>query len=428
MKKESAMIDTPHPGAAPNNTGTVLDFDVARSRTRAVGDWTASFTKLLGMAFREVDTDRERAKASIAKALSLVRVQIERSSFDPAIRKVNRQVRVEDGPHMGRGGAGAEQVEATLLIDRDLTDYTRASKALCEAQADLAHADRITTMGRLTASVAHEVKQPIATMVVHAQAARRFLDHRPPDLQEVRQALDCIVKDGYRVGDVIDRIRGLIKKAPPKKERVEINEAINDVLELTRGGAIKNGVSVLTEFAKRLPAVQADRVQLQQVILNLIINAVEAMSSMREGARELLICTEKAESGGVLVAVRDSGPGLTPGTLEHAFEASYTTKPSGLGLGLWICRSIIEAHGGRLWVTANGARGAIFQFTLPSAEKELMNSPQAVHRTGELHEDAGTRSAACQEGRWLSRRNASICAADFKPHLQSLKTIDDTKC
>ena len=150
---------------------------------------------------------------------------------------------------------------------------------------------------------------------------------------------------------------------------MEINGAIRDVLELTRGEATKNGVSVLTQFAEPSPAVQADRVQLQQVILNLIINAVEAMSSMREGARELLICTDKAESNGVLVAVRDLGPGLTPETLEHVFEASYTTKASGLGLGLWICRSIVEAHGGRLWATANGACGGLFQFILTEREK-----------------------------------------------------------
>ena len=263
---------------------------------------------------------------------------------------------------------------------------TLASEALREAHVDLAHVDRITTMGRLTASVAHEVKQPIATIVTNAQAARHFLDHRPPDLEEVRQALDCIVKDAYRAGDVINRICGLFKKAPLKKERVEINGAIRDVLELTRGAATKNGVSVLTRFAEPSPAVQADRVQLQQVILNLIINAVEAMSSMREGARELLICTDKAESNGALVAVRDSGPGLAPETLEHVFEASYTTKASGLGLGLWICRSIVEAHGGRLWATANGACGGLFQFILPNAEKELMNAPQAGYQTEEPHE------------------------------------------
>ena len=164
-----------------------------------------------------------------------------------------------------------------------------------EAQVDLAHVDRITTIGRLTASIAPEVTQPIAAIVTNAQAARHFLNRRPPALDEVREALDCIVREAYRASDVIYRIRGLFKEAPPKRERAEINGAIRDVLELTRDEATKNGVSVLTQFAEPSPVVQADRVQLQQVILNLIINAVEAMSSMREGARELLICTEKAE-------------------------------------------------------------------------------------------------------------------------------------
>jgi C4-dicarboxylate-specific signal transduction histidine kinase len=235
-----------------------------------------------------------------------------------------------------------------------------------EAQVDLAHVDRVTTIGRLTASIAPEVTQPIAAIVTNAQAARHFLDRRPPDLDEVREALDCIVREAYRASDVIYRIRGLLKEAPPKKEAAEINGAIRDVLELTRGEATRNGVTVRTQFAEPSPVVQADRVQLQQVILNLIINAFEAMSSMREGARELLICTEKAESNGALVTVRDSGPGLDLKTVDRLFEAFYTTKVQGMGIGLAICRSIIDAHGGRLWARANVPCGAIFQFNLPA--------------------------------------------------------------
>jgi C4-dicarboxylate-specific signal transduction histidine kinase len=240
---------------------------------------------------------------------------------------------------------------------------TLASEALHEAQVDLAYVGRITTIGRL--SVVHEMTQPIAAIVTYAQAARHFLNRRSPDLDEVRQALDCIVRDAYRASDAIYRIRALFKEAPPKSERVEINGAIRDVLELTRGDAMKNGVSVRTQFAEPSPVVQADRVQLQQVILNLIINAVEAMSSMREGARELLICTERAESSGALVTVRDSGPGLDLKSVDRLFDAFYTTKVQGMGIGLAICRSIIEAHGGRMWAGANEPRGAVFQFTAP---------------------------------------------------------------
>jgi signal transduction histidine kinase len=209
------------------------------------------------------------------------------------------------------------------------------------------------------------VKQPIAATVSNAQAGLRWLIREPPDLEEARQALACIAKDGKRAGDVVGRIRDLIQKAPPRKDRFDLNGAIREVTELTRSEAAKNGVSVQTELTDNLPLIDGDRVQLQQVMLNLIINAVEALSGLTEGPRELLISTGKAEMCGVLVTLRDSGPGLAPAALERLFEAFYTTKPSGLGLGLSICRSIVEAHGGRLWASASAPRGATFQFTLP---------------------------------------------------------------
>jgi C4-dicarboxylate-specific signal transduction histidine kinase len=246
-------------------------------------------------------------------------------------------------------------------------DPERAFDALREVKVALTHVDRITTMGRLTASVAHEVTQPITTIVTNAQAARHFLDHQPPNLDEIRRALDYIVRDAYRASAVIDRIRRLFKETPPKMERVEINGAIRDVLELTSGDVARNRVSVLTQFAEPSPVVQADRVLLQQVILNLIINAVEAMNSMREGSRELLICTEKAGSNSALVVVRDSGPGLAPESIDRLFEAFYTTKVQSMGMGLPICRSIVEVHGGQVWAVANEPRGAVFQFTVPLA-------------------------------------------------------------
>jgi C4-dicarboxylate-specific signal transduction histidine kinase len=266
--------------------------------------------------------------------------------------------------HLGATPEDTKKDFAAALIRTHV--LTLATEALHEAQVDLAHVDRITTIGRLTASIVPEVTQPIAAIVTNAQAARHFLDRRPPDVDEVREALDRIVMEAYRASDVIYRIRGLLKETPPKRERAEINGAIRDVLELTRGEATRNGVSVRTQFAEPSPVVQADRVQLQQVVLNLIINAVEAMSGMREGARELLICTEEAESNGALVAIGDSGPGLDPKSADRLFEAFYTTKVQGMGIGLAICRSIIEAHGGRLWARANVPCGAIFQFELPA--------------------------------------------------------------
>jgi PAS domain S-box-containing protein len=258
-------------------------------------------------------------------------------------------------------------------VCRDITDRKRAEaetrevdRRYREMQMELAHANRVATMGQLTASIAHEVNQPIAATVTNAAAALRWLRAGSSRLEKVQQSLASIVEDGTRAGEVIHRIRALIKKAPPRKDRLEINGVIVEIIELTRGEAVKNGISVLTEFEDHLPVVEADRVQLQQVLLNLIINALEAMGAANEGPRELLISTGKIESSGVLVAVQDSGPGLEAAMLERVFESFYTTKPTGLGMGLSICRSIIETHGGRLWANTNQRRGATFQFTLPA--------------------------------------------------------------
>jgi C4-dicarboxylate-specific signal transduction histidine kinase len=230
---------------------------------------------------------------------------------------------------------------------------------------ELAHANRVATMGQLSASIAHEISQPLGAALSYANAASRWLAAQPPNLEEVRRDLSFIIESGARASEVIDRIRALVKKAPPRKDWLEINEAILQVIALAQNEIASNGILVRTQLLEALPAIQGDRVQLQQVILNLVINAIEAMSAMSEGPRELLLSTAKTDSGGVLVAVRDSGPGLAPESIDQLFESFYTTKPSGLGLGLSICRSIIEAHQGRLWAIANSPRGAVFQFTLP---------------------------------------------------------------
>jgi PAS domain S-box-containing protein len=254
----------------------------------------------------------------------------------------------------------------------DLTERKRAEAEARESeqryrkmQMELAHVNRVTTMGQLTASIAHEVNQPIAAAILNAEAGLRWLGAQPPNLEQVRSALGLIVEDATRAGNVIGGIRALIKKVPPRKDCLDINEAIREVIVLTRGEAATTGVSVQTDLADALPLIYGDRVQLQQVILNLIINAIEAMSGVAETPRALLISTGQAEPGGVLVAVRDSGPRLDPASLEHLFNAFYTTKSGGMGMGLAICRSIMEAHEGQLWASANEPRGAIFQFTLP---------------------------------------------------------------
>jgi PAS domain S-box-containing protein len=244
----------------------------------------------------------------------------------------------------------------------DVTERRRAEE---ERQA-LAHANRVATMGQLTASIAHEVKQPIAATVMNAQAALGWLGAQPPELKEVRQALERVARDGLRAGKVIDRIRALVDKAPPRNEALALNDVICEVIVLLHGEVVKHGIAVQTQLAEGLPRIRGDRVQLQQVMLNLILNAIEAMRGVGEGARELQVSTAKAEAGGVLVAVRDTGPGLDPVKLQRLFEAFYTTKPGGLGMGLSICRSIVEAHGGHLWADANTPHGAIVQFALPA--------------------------------------------------------------
>lgn len=276
-----------------------------------------------------------------------------------------------------------EQRDHGVSFVLDLTERKRveaeareSERRYREALMELAHANRVTTMGQLTASISHEMKQPIAAIVTNAGAALNWLDAKPPDLERVRQTLDWIVSDGNRAGEIIGRIQALIKKAPPRREGTNINEAVLEVIALTHGEVVKNRVSVRTELAEGLPLIQADRVQLQQVILNLIINAVEAMSDVGEEARELLIRTRRDALNGVLVNLQDSGPGLDLASIEHLFDAFYTTKSSGMGMGLSICRSIVEAHGGRIWARANEPRGAVFQFSLPLERDETVSAKE----------------------------------------------------
>ena len=234
-----------------------------------------------------------------------------------------------------------------------------------EAQMELEHANRVTTMGLLTASIAHEIKQPLTAAVTSADAGLRWLRRQSPNIEKARNAFHRIIRDGNRASEVIDRVRALVKKAPPQKDQLDTNQLIRDIVAFTSAEARKNGIALHTQLSAHLPLVWADRIQIQQTLLNLVINAIEAMSTSDEESRELRIITRHASSG-VLVEVRDSGPGLDPEALDRIFDAFHTTKSGGMGIGLSICRSIIEAHGGRVWATQNSPRGAIFQFTLPA--------------------------------------------------------------
>jgi PAS domain S-box-containing protein len=293
-------------------------------------------------------------------------------------------------------GGGKEGVAFVL----DLSERKRAEEAFRELQSDLAHMNRVSMMGELAGSLSHEIMQPIGSARNNARAALNFMDRQPPDLGKVREALGCAVGDADRAGDIIERVRDHIKKAPPRKHHFDLNEAINAVLVLARSAIAKNGVSVQTRLMEGRASVEGDRVQLQQVVMNLILNAVEAMGSVEAGSRELLISTEQTEANGVLVAVRDSGPGIDPEHVERVFEAFYTTKPSGVGMGLSICRSIIDAHGGRLWADANEPRGAVFQFTLPGAEGELSTNYKSIElQRKESHQRTAGRGAQSTRSR-----------------------------
>jgi PAS domain S-box-containing protein len=285
-------------------------------------------------------------------------------------------------------GSGNEGVAFVLDLSeqkRAEDERKRAEEGLQKAQAELAHVARVTTLGELTATIAHEINQPLAAVVTNANASLRWLAGDSPNLDETRAAIRRIIRDGNRADEIIGRIRALAKKAPPQKDWLDLNETIGEVIAMARSEVQRNRVSLQTKLANDLPLILGDRIQLQQVILNLLINAIEAMSGIGEGPRELWVSSQKAsEIPGeseedtfqnkalaeaqfthVLIAVRDSGPGLDPKGLDRLFDAFYTTKPKGLGMGLRISRSIIEAHGGRLWAKANASRGAIFQFALP---------------------------------------------------------------
>jgi C4-dicarboxylate-specific signal transduction histidine kinase len=256
----------------------------------------------------------------------------------------------------------SDKLEYTGAV-RDVTEHTRGEEALRQTKADLAHINRVTTVGELTASMAHEVNQPIAAAVTDANTCMRWLMRDHPDLEEARAAAMRVVKDATRASEIISRIRLLFNKGTPERELVDLNEIIGEMIFLLRSEAIRYNISVRTELAADLPHVMGDRVQLQQVLMNLMINGIDAMKDV-DGARELAIKSQRAENEHLLVSVRDIGVGLPPQQADQIFNAFFTTKPHGTGMGLRISRSIVESHGGRLWAAANSPSGANFCFTL----------------------------------------------------------------
>ena len=258
---------------------------------------------------------------------------------------------------------GEEEIVGALM---DITETRKAQEALHTAQSELAHVTRLTTLGEMSASIAHEVNQPLASVVTNGDACLRWLARDVPQLDEARSAVERMISGASHASDVISRIRALSKKGAFERARLDVNEVINDVLVLMRREITDHRVSLRLDLGSSLAPVHGDRVQLQQVIMNLLMNGIQAMRPVTDRRRELLIRSREHGSDQMLVAVEDSGIGIEPENVDRLFNAFFTTKPEGLGIGLSICRSIIEQHDGRIWATRNAGTGSTFQFTLPA--------------------------------------------------------------
>jgi PAS domain S-box-containing protein len=322
-----------------------------------------SVAELVGQSVLSVFPEEDKAAARDHVARCLAHVG---ESMSWEIRKARR-----DGTTLWvRETARAVQLGAdppvVLMACEDVTERKRAEEALRKAQAELARAGTLTTVGELAASIAHELRQPLAAIATNGSAALRWLNRESPDLGEARDAASRIVREAHRADEVIRGLRALVGHSELQRAALGMNDVIHEVLELARGELRRNEVSVQTDLAAGLPPVLGDRVQLQQVLLNLIVNAVEAMAQATVRPKAVVIRTERAETGEVAVAVEDTGPGLDPATAARIFDPFFTTKPNGLGMGLSICRSIVEAHGGQLSASPRAPHGTAFRFTIPT--------------------------------------------------------------
>jgi two-component system, LuxR family, sensor kinase FixL len=347
----------------------VWHYDVVRSEIWVNDNWRA----LLGFAKSErIDFNRflQRLHSEDREAISqaVTGALAGEGRFDREYRLV-----LPDGGRRwiaSRGQVEFNGDDKPVLIRGVSLDITARKQAELEVQqqrSELAHLSRVTILGELSGSLAHELNQPLAAILSNAQAALRFLAHENVNLNEVREILTDIVSEDKRAGEVIHRLRLLLKKGEGQHQPLDVNEVVLEVLKLVRSDLVNQGVTTHTELASDLPALSGDRVQLQQVLLNLVMNACDAMAAVGQGERQITLATEVTADGAVQISVADSGIGITPDKLEKVFEPFFTTKLQGMGLGLAVCRTIMSAHGGRLWATNNSPQGAIFHFTLPFA-------------------------------------------------------------
>ena len=352
------------------------DGSYGRAVDSAVGAWSTAQVELDRLLQKRIDglVGKMRWSLALTGALAGLSIFVAAMTHWHLVRPLKRLENVassvrESKDYGLRINYSSKDEIGTLVVafNKMLAELAAAHERERSEQSELARVSRLTTMGAMTASIAHEINQPLAAIVTNSSAAQRFLSITPPDLDEVRAALKDIVMDGQRASHVIKSVRAIFKKDSDKKSRLAVNDLIEDIFPLVRGELQKHCVLVRKDLLPDLPHVDADRTQLQQVIMNLIMNAVEAMA-VTDHDRSLIVRSDVSDAENIIITIEDSGSGINPEDNERIFDAFYTTKPEGMGMGLFICRSIVEAHGGRLWASRGARRGSVFHLVLPSSE------------------------------------------------------------
>ena len=385
-EREIALMAKPETRAAARGlessmVGGKTAMDLVRAKVNVIGgverDLLAKREAVQKQAFVTAYTTTVLGGMASLIIATLMGVLLMRGIAVPITRMTSAMTALAKGdttlnvPGVGRGDEIGAMATAAQIFKDNMIERQRA-------QAELARVGRLTTMGELVASIAHEVNQPLAAILANGEAGLRWLNRNEPDLDEVRNAVSRITQDASRAGKMIENLRALAKKSEPQFARLDINDAIQEILALTRTELVQHEVALRTDLSARDRMVFGDRVLLQQVVLNLILNSIEAMSAVVDRPKVLTISSERVEPSGVLVAVKDTGRGIDSKAADRIFESFFTTKPNGMGMGLSICRSIIDAHGERFWASPNMPYGAIFQFTLPTDKREPPSPKQAT--------------------------------------------------